>query len=66
MRLGRSDVLRVTLREQAKFDAEIFEISARQEFWRAETDLRAADTSLGPESPGLLREMTLEKVPVVE
>jgi len=66
LRLGRSDVLRVTLREQAKFDAEIFEISARQEFWRAETDLRAADTSLGPENPGLLREMTLDRVPIVD
>ena len=54
LRFGRSDVLRVTLREQAKFDADILEITARQEFWRAESDLRAADTSLGPESPGLL------------
>jgi outer membrane protein TolC len=54
LRLGRSDVLRVTLREQAKFEAEVVEIGARQEFWRAESDLRAADTSLGPESPGLL------------
>ena len=52
LRLGRSDVLRVTLREQAKFDAEIYEIGARQEFWRAESDLRAADASLGPESCG--------------
>ncbi len=49
LRLGRSDVLRVTLREQAKFEADIAEIMARQEFWRAETDLRAADTSLGME-----------------
>ena len=56
LRLGRSDVLRVTLREQAKFEAEIAEILARQEFWRAETDLRAADASLGPEGSGLLRE----------
>ncbi|MFM7248754.1 MAG: TolC family protein [Planctomycetaceae bacterium] len=54
LRLGRSDVLRVTIREQAKFDAEILEITARQEFWRAESDLRAADTSLGPEGVGLL------------
>jgi outer membrane protein TolC len=54
LRLGRSDVLRVTLREQAKFEAEIAEILARQEFWRAETDLRAADASLGPEWGGLL------------
>jgi len=56
LRLGRSDVLRVTLREQAKFEAEIAEILARQEFWRAESDLRAADASLGPEGSGLLRE----------
>jgi outer membrane protein TolC len=52
LRLGRSDVLRVTLREQAKFEAEIYEISSRQDFWRAESDLRAADASLGPESCG--------------
>jgi outer membrane protein TolC len=52
LRLGRSDVLRVTLREQAKFDAEIYEIGARQEYWRSESDLRAADASLGPESCG--------------
>ena len=63
LRLGRSDVLRVTLREQAKFDAELFEISARQEFWRAESDLRAADTSLGPDNPGLLPNMTIRRVP---
>ena len=54
LRLGRSDVLRVTLREQAKFEAELFEIAARQEFWRAESDLRAADASLGPESCGFV------------
>ncbi|MFM7109022.1 MAG: TolC family protein [Planctomycetaceae bacterium] len=54
LRLGRSDVLRVTLREQAKFEADVLEISARQEFWRAASDLRAADTSLGPELPELL------------
>jgi outer membrane protein TolC len=52
LRLGRSDVLRVTLREQSKFEAEIYEISARQDYWRAESDLRAADASLGPESCG--------------
>ena len=52
LRLGRSDVLRVTLREQAKFEAEIYEISSRQDFWRAESDLRAADATLGPESCG--------------
>jgi outer membrane protein TolC len=54
LRLGRSDILRVTLREQAKFEAEVLEIGARQEFWRAESDLRAADTSLGPETQGLV------------
>ena len=47
-------MLRVTLREQAKFEADVVEIAARQEFWRAESDLRAADTSLGPESQGLV------------
>lgn len=39
---GRSDVLRVTLREQAAFDAEIVEIGARQDYFRALTDFRAA------------------------
>jgi outer membrane protein TolC len=63
LRLGRSDVLRVTLREQAKFEADVLEITARQEFWRAESDLRAADTSLGPESPGLLNELAVPVVP---
>ena len=58
LRLGRSDILRVTLREQAKFEADVLEITARQEFWRAESDLRAADASLGPEAPGLLGEAT--------
>jgi outer membrane protein TolC len=53
LRLGRSDVLRVTLREQAKFEAEVAEINARQEYWRAESDLRAADTSLGIDLPSL-------------
>jgi outer membrane protein TolC len=57
LRLGRSDVLRVTIREQAKFEADVLEVTARQEFWRAESDLQAADTSLGPEGPGLLRPM---------
>jgi outer membrane protein TolC len=66
LRLGRSDVLRVTLREQAKFDADIYEIGARQDFWRAESDLRAADTSLGPESPGLLRQIAIPVVPEPE
>jgi outer membrane protein TolC len=51
LRLGRSDVLRVTLREQAKFEAELAEVNARQEYWRAESDLRAADTSLGLNLP---------------
>lgn len=66
LRLGRSDILRVTLREQAKFEADILEIAARQEFWRAESDLRAADTSLGPESPGLLREVVPVVIPQVQ
>jgi outer membrane protein TolC len=60
LRLGRSDILRVTLREQAQFDADLLEITARQEFWRAESDLRAADTSLGPEDAGMLDDMALE------
>jgi len=51
LRLGRSDVLRVTLREQAKFEAELAEVNARQEYWRADSDLRAADTSLGLSVP---------------
>ncbi len=42
LRLGRSDILRVTLREQAAFEAEILEISARQEFFRTKTDLLVA------------------------
>lgn len=52
-RLGRSDILRVTLREQAKFDADLLEIAARQEYWRADADLRAADTSLDVLGTGL-------------
>ena len=66
LRLGRSDVLRVTIREQAKFEADVLEISARQEFWRAESDLRAADTSLGPDSSGLLRELVVPVVPQLQ
>lgn len=59
LRLGRSDVLRVTLREQAKFEADIAEITARQEYWRAESDLRAADTSIGLDLPSMqLPELT--------
>ena len=42
LRLGRSDVLRVTLREQATFDAEIVTIGAQQDFFRALADFRAA------------------------
>jgi outer membrane protein TolC len=41
LRLGRSDVLRVTLREQAAFDAEILEITAQQDYFRALAILRA-------------------------
>jgi hypothetical protein len=51
LRLGRSDVLRVTLREQAKFEAELAEVNARQEYWRAESELSAGDTSLGLNLP---------------
>lgn len=50
-RLGRSDILRIALREQAKFDADLMEIVARQSYWTADSDLRAADTSLGPSMP---------------
>ena len=42
LRLGRSDVLRVTLREQAAFDAEIGEIGAHQDYFRALADFKAA------------------------
>ncbi len=42
LRLGRSDILRVTLREQAAFDAEIVEIGAKQDYFRARADFRAA------------------------
>jgi outer membrane protein TolC len=42
LRLGRSDVLRVTLREQAAFDAEVIEVGALQDYFRALADYRAA------------------------
>lgn len=42
LRLGLSDVLRVTLREQAAFEAEVIEIGARQDYFRALADFRAA------------------------
>jgi outer membrane protein TolC len=42
LRLGRSDVLRVTLREQAAFEAEVIEIGALQEYFRAIADFQAA------------------------
>ena len=42
LRLGRSDVLRVTLREQAAFDAEVVEIGAKQDYFRAFADFKAA------------------------
>ena len=42
LRLGRSDVLRVTLREQATFDAEIVEIGAQQDYFRGLADFKAA------------------------
>lgn len=40
--LGRSDVLRVTLREQAAFEAEIIELGAQQDYFRAQADFQAA------------------------
>ena len=39
---GDSDVLRVTLREQAAFDAEILEVAAKFEYFRAVAEYRAA------------------------
>jgi outer membrane protein TolC len=42
LRLGRSDVLRVTLREQAAFEAEVIEIGAQQDYFRALADYLAA------------------------
>ena len=42
LRLGRSDILRVTLREQATFDAEMMEIGAQQDYFRAQADFRFA------------------------
>jgi outer membrane protein TolC len=42
LRLGRSDVLRVTLREQAAFEAEVIEVGAQQDYFRAEAEFRAA------------------------
>jgi outer membrane protein TolC len=66
LRLGRSDVLRVTIREQAKFEADMLEFAARQEFWKAVSDLRAADTSLGPDNAGMLDHMVLPVVPELD
>lgn len=42
LRIGQSDVLRVTLREQAAFDAEVVEIGAQFDYFRALADFRAA------------------------
>jgi len=42
LRLGRSDVLRVTLREQAVFEAEMIEIGSQQDYFRAVADFQAA------------------------
>ena len=64
-RLGRSDILRVTLREQAKFDADLLEIAARQEYWRADANLRASDTSLDGFGTGLEQTQLLAPVPEV-
>ncbi|MFO0850388.1 MAG: TolC family protein [Gemmataceae bacterium] len=51
LRLGRSDVLRVTLREQAAFEAEVIEIGAQQDYFRAIADFRAAVGSDGLSGP---------------
>lgn len=51
LRLGRSDVLRVTLREQAAFDSEIVEIGAQQEYFRALADFKAATGTNGIAAP---------------
>lgn len=40
--LGRSDVLRVTLREQAAFEADMIEIISQQDFFRAQAEFRIA------------------------
>jgi outer membrane protein TolC len=64
-RLGRSDILRVTLREQAKFDADLLEIAARQEYWRADANLRAADTSLDVLGTRLEQAQLLAPVPEI-
>lgn len=42
LELKNSDVLRVTLREQTVFEAEVIEIGARQDYFRALADFRAA------------------------
>lgn len=42
LRQGRSDILRVNLREQAAFDAVLIEIGAQQEYFRTQADFRAA------------------------
>jgi len=47
LRLGRSDILRVTLREQASFDAEIVELGAKQDYFRAIADFKAATGNSG-------------------
>ena len=39
---GNSSILAVTLREQAAFDAEVTAVSAKQDYFRAMTDFRAA------------------------
>jgi hypothetical protein len=55
----------VTLREQAKFDADLLEIAARQEYWRADANLRAADTSLDVLGTRLEQAQLLAPVPEV-
>lgn len=41
LELGRSDVLRVTLREQAAFEAQLILLGAKQDYFRAIADQRA-------------------------
>ncbi|MGE3821841.1 MAG: TolC family protein [Isosphaeraceae bacterium] len=54
--LGNSTVLALALREQATFDAELYEIEATAEYIRAVADYRAALAidAMNPGQPGLL------------
>ncbi len=51
LRGGTGSVLAVTLREQAAFDAELTAVAARQDYFRAAADLRAAAGQSGPPAP---------------